>query len=63
MLSLWLIPAFPLLGAVLNGFLGVRMPRAFVSWIAVGDDARVVCRFAHRSPESDQPAAGGEASP
>lgn len=33
---LWIIPAFPLLGAVLNGFLGARGSRNLVSTIAVG---------------------------
>lgn len=32
---LWLIPAFPLLGAGLNGLLGRRLPRAASSWLAV----------------------------
>jgi NADH-quinone oxidoreductase subunit L len=32
---LWLIPALPLLGAVINGLVGHRFPRALSSWLAV----------------------------
>src|SRR5262245_1774323 len=32
----WLIPGLPLLGAVVNGLLGRRLPRRFVEWFAVG---------------------------
>ena len=32
---LWLIPAFPLLGAGINGLVGKRLPRAVSSWLAV----------------------------
>src|SRR4051794_3658367 len=32
---LWLIPALPLLGAVINGLIGKRLPRAVSSWLAV----------------------------
>ncbi len=32
---LWLIPALPLLGAVVNGLVGSRLPRALSSWLAV----------------------------
>lgn len=32
---LWLIPALPLLGAILNGLIGKRLPRAASSWLAV----------------------------
>jgi NADH-quinone oxidoreductase subunit L len=31
---LWLIPAFPAVGFLINAFLGRRMPKAFVSWVA-----------------------------
>jgi len=34
--QLWLIPIFPLLGFLLNGTLGKRMPKAFVNAAAVG---------------------------
>lgn len=30
---IWLIPSFPLVGFLLNGLLGRRMPKAFVSWV------------------------------
>jgi NADH-quinone oxidoreductase subunit L len=36
MLHLWLIPAFPLAGFLLNGLLGRRAPKAFVNVIAIG---------------------------
>lgn len=32
---LWLIPALPLLGALINGSIGKRLPRAVSSWLAV----------------------------
>lgn len=32
---LWVIPAFPLLGAGINGLVGRRLPRAVSSWLAV----------------------------
>lgn len=32
---LWLIPAFPLLGAGINGLVGNRLPRALSVWLAV----------------------------
>src|SRR5208283_1522584 len=31
---IWLIPAFPAIGFLVNGFLGRKLPRALVSWIA-----------------------------
>src|SRR5713226_2766421 len=36
MQQLWLIPAFPLFGFLLNGVLGRRRPNAFVNVIAIG---------------------------
>ena len=36
---LWLIPIFPLLGFLLNGLFGRRMPRALVNLIAIGSVA------------------------
>ncbi len=36
MLNLWVIPALPLCGFLLNGLLGRRLHRSFVNWIAVG---------------------------
>ncbi len=33
--TLWLIPALPLLGALINGVIGRRLPRALSSWLAV----------------------------
>ncbi len=33
--TLWLIPAFPLLGAIVNLLFGRRLPRAVASWFAV----------------------------
>ncbi len=33
--TLWLIPALPLLGAIINGVIGRRLPRALSSWLAV----------------------------
>ena len=35
-MNLWLIPAFPLLGFLVNGVLGRRRSNAFVSAVAVG---------------------------
>ena len=31
---IWLIPVFPAIGFLVNGFLGRKLPRALVSWIA-----------------------------
>ena len=36
MLHLWLIPAFPLAGFLLNGLLGRRLPKALVNLVAIG---------------------------
>jgi len=36
MQHLWLIPAFPLAGFLLNGLLGRRAPKAFVNAVAIG---------------------------
>ena len=33
MLQIWLIPAFPLIGAILNGFFGKRFGKRFVSFV------------------------------
>ena len=38
-MNLWLIPIFPLLGFLLNGLLGKRLPKALISVIAVGSVA------------------------
>ena len=35
-LHVWIIPLLPLLGAAINGFLGRRLPRRFVTFIALG---------------------------
>ncbi|MFB3777971.1 MAG: NADH-quinone oxidoreductase subunit L [Bryobacteraceae bacterium] len=43
MLHLWLIPAFPLAGFILNGLVGRRAPKALVNLIAIGS---VVLSFA-----------------
>ncbi len=32
---LWLIPALPLVGAIINGAIGKRLPRAMSAWLAV----------------------------
>ena len=42
-MNLWLIPIFPLLGFLLNGILGKRLPKAVISVIAV---ASVAASFA-----------------
>jgi len=31
---IWLIPTFPAVGFLINGFLGKKVPKAFVSWVA-----------------------------
>src|SRR5271157_970607 len=31
---IWLIPAFPAVGFLINGFLGKKLPKAVVSWVA-----------------------------
>ncbi len=31
---IWLIPVFPAAGFLINGFLGRKMPKSLVSWIA-----------------------------
>ena len=31
---IWLIPVFPAVGFLVNGFFGRKLPRALVSWIA-----------------------------
>jgi NADH-quinone oxidoreductase subunit L len=31
---IWLIPVFPALGFLINGFFGKKVPKAFVSWVA-----------------------------
>jgi NADH-quinone oxidoreductase subunit L len=36
MLQLWLIPAFPLAGFLVNGLLGRRASKSVVNWIAIG---------------------------
>jgi NADH-quinone oxidoreductase subunit L len=38
-LQLWLILFFPLLGALINGTLGRRLPKAVISAIAIGSVA------------------------
>jgi NADH-quinone oxidoreductase subunit L len=42
-MNLWLIPIFPLLGFLVNGLLGRRLPKALINLIAVGS---VVLSFA-----------------
>jgi NADH-quinone oxidoreductase subunit L len=38
-MNLWLIPIFPLLGFLLNGLLGRRLPKAMINLIALGSVA------------------------
>jgi len=33
---IWLIPLFPMVGALINGLLGKRLPKSLVHWIACG---------------------------
>jgi NADH-quinone oxidoreductase subunit L len=43
MLHLWLIPALPLLGFLINGIFGRKLPKSLINLIAVGS---VVLSFA-----------------
>jgi NADH-quinone oxidoreductase subunit L len=38
-MQLWLIPIFPLLGFLINGLLGRRMPKAMINLVAIGSVA------------------------
>lgn len=40
---IWLIPVFPAIGFLINGFLGTRMPRTLVAWVAC---LALFCSFA-----------------
>src|SRR6201996_6142410 len=53
-MNLWLIPLFPLIGCLLNGFLGKRLSRPAINMIAAGSVAAsflyVVFALLHLSP-------------
>ena len=38
-MNLWLIPIFPLLGFLMNGLFGRRMPKAMINLFAIGSVA------------------------
>lgn len=56
---IWLIPAFPAIGFLINGLLGIRFPKTLTAWVAClsviasfAVSATIFVQFLQMAPES-----------